>query len=249
MKSVLVAIFACFAVPVAAQSSLGISGAQVSLGVVEDESGHSRTEFGALVDVAITGVHGFQGDLRFDDTQAGGVGTLAAHLYMTPREGQKYGLFAQLSDVDGRSMTYGAIGAEGMFELGNDTVLEGRAGIGAANDNGLDFVFGSIGLAHAYSSALEISATLDLTEFDEPSLRAISYDAGLRATYSPEGAPWGLYASVTHSGLEGRDASAGETRFGFGLSLSLGNSGGTNPGTRPFRSADPVAPLLRRNLW
>ena len=99
MKSVLVAIFACFAVPVAAQSSLGISGAQVSLGVVEDESGHSRTEFGALVDVAITGVHGFQGDLRFDDTQAGGVGTLAAHLYMTPREGQKYGLFATLADV------------------------------------------------------------------------------------------------------------------------------------------------------
>lgn len=249
MKSVLVAIFACFAVPVAAQSSLGISGAQLTFGVAEDESGHSRTGGSALVDVAITDVHGFQGDLRFADTEAGGVGTLAAHLYMTPREGQKYGLFAQLSDVDGRSMTYGAIGAEGMLEFGPATVLEGRAGIGAANHNGLDFVFGSIGVAHAYSSAFEISATLDLAEFDEPSLRAISYDAGLRAAYSPEGAPWGLYASITHSGLSGRDSRSGETRIGFGVTLSLGNSGGTDPATRPFRSSDPVAPLLRRNLW
>ena len=169
MKSVLVTIFACFAMPALAQSSLGITGAELSFGAVQDESGATRMDGRAVVDVAITDVHGFQGDLGFADTEAGGVGTVAAHLYMAPREGQKYGLFAQLSDVDGRSMTYGAIGAEGMLSITPETLVEGRAGIGAANDGGLDFMFASLGLAHSYSSALEISATLDLAEFDEPS--------------------------------------------------------------------------------
>lgn len=249
MKSVLVAIFACIAMPAVAQSSLGISGAQFSTGVVEDESGTTRVEGRAVVDVAITDVHKFQGDLSFADTEAGGVGTLGAHLYMAPRKGQKYGFFARLSDVDGRSLTYGSIGAEGMIALSTNTSLEASAGIGAATGDGLDYFFGSVGFAHAYSNALEVSATLDLAEFDEASLRAVSYDAGLKAAYSPEGAPWGLYASVNHSGLTGRDGEAGQTRVGLGLTLTLGTSGGTDPDTRPFRSVDPVAPLLRRNLW
>ena len=33
------------------------------------------------------------------------------------------------------------------------------------------------------------------------------------------------------------------------LTLSLGTSGGTDPHTRPFRTADPVAPLVRRGFW
>ena len=249
MKSVLVAIFACIAMPVMAQSSLGISGVQLSTGVVEDEGGTTRVEGRAVVDVAITDVHRFQSDLSFADTEAGGVGTIGAHIYMAPRQGQKYGLFAQLSDVDGRSLTYGSIGAEGMIALNTSTSLEASAGIGAATGGGLDYFFGSVGLVHAYSSAFEVSASLDLAEFDETSLRAISYDAGFKAAYSPEGAPWGIYASVNHSGLTGRDGEAGQTRIGLGLTLSLGNSGGTDPNTRPFRSVDPVAPLLRRNLW
>ncbi len=249
MKSVLVAIFACLAVPVSAQSSLGITGAEVALGVAADEAGSSRVDGRAVVDVAITDVHGFQGDLSFADTASGGVGTLVAHLYMAPAAGQKYGLFAQLGDVDGRSLTYGSVGAEGMLNIGSDSVLEASAGIGAASDGGLDYIFAGVGLTHAYSDALELSATLDLAEFDEPALQAISYEAGLRAEYSPEGAPWGVYASVSHGGLSGRDSASGETRIGVGLSLSLGNSGGADAHTRPFRSVDPLVPLLRRGLW
>lgn len=249
MKSVLVAIFACVAVPAVGQSSLGITGAQLSTGAVEDENGTTRVDGRAAVDVAITDVHGFQGDLSFADTDTGGVGTVAAHVYMSPRDGQKYGLFAQLSDVDGRSLTYGAVGAEGMLELSARTTVEAAAGIGAASEGGLDYIFGSLGLAHAYSPAFEVSGTLDLAEFDEPGLRALSYEAGLKASYSPEGVPWGVYAGITHSGLSGRDGAAGQTRIGIGLSLTLGNTGGTDPKTRLFRSVDPVAPLLRRNLW
>ena len=249
MKAVFVAIFACLAGPLAAQGSLGITGASLSVGVIEDEAGASRVEGAAVVDVAITDVHGFQGDLSFADTIAGGVGSVAAHLYMAPREGQKFGLFAQLNDIDGRALTWVSVGAEGMVSLGYDTSLEARAGIGAATEGGLDYVFGGLSLSHALSSAFDIEATLDLAEFDETALRAISYEAGLTATYSPEDAPWGVYASLSHAGLSGRDGRAGATRIGFGLSLTLGNTGGTNPRTRPFRSVDPVAPLLRRDLW
>lgn len=249
MKAVFVAIFACMAGPLAAQSDLGLTGAQLSVGVTEDEAGASRVEGAAVVDVAITDVHGFQGDLSFADTVAGGVGTVGVHLYMAPREGQKYGLFAQLNDIDGRALTWISVGAEGMVSLGYDTSLQARAGIGAATEGGLDYVFGGLSVAHALTNALEIEASFDIAEFDEASLRAISYEAGLVARYSPEGAPWGVYASVSHGGLEGRDGRAGATRIGFGLSLTLGNTGGTDPGTRPFRSVDPVAPLLRRDLW
>ena len=249
MKAVFVAIFACLAGPLAAQSSLGITGASFSVGVTEDEAGASRVEGAAVVDVAITDVHGFQGDLSFADTTAGGVGRVSAHLYMAPREGQKYGLFAQLNDIDGRALTWVNLGAEGMVSLGFHTSLGARAGIGAATEGGLDYVFGGLSVAHALSNSFDIEGTLDIAEFDETSLRAISYEAGLTATYSPEGAPWGVYASVSHAGLSGRDGRAGATRIGLGLSLTLGNTGGTNPRTRPFRSVDPVAPLLRRDLW
>ena len=146
-------------------------------------------------------------------------------------------------------MTWGCVGAEGMISLSFETTLEGQAGIGFASDGGLDYIFASAGVSHAYSPTLEIEATLDLAEFDEPSLRAISYEAGVKATYSPEGAPWGVYASLSHAGLSGRDGQNGETRLGLGLTMTFGNSGSVTPNSRPFRSVDPVAPLLRRNLW
>lgn len=249
MKSVLVTVFALLAAPAVAQSSLGISGAEVSLGVVEDENGASRSEARAVVDVAVTDVHGFQGDLSFADTASGGVGGLAAHLYMAPREGQKYGLFATLSDVDGRSLTYATLGAEGMLAIGYETTLEGQAGIGAASDGGMDFIFAGAALHHEVSPALHVSAALDLAEIDETALRGITYDAALKASYSPEGKPWGVFASVNHSGISGRDEAAGKTRLGAGFTLSLGKSGGVKAHSRPFRTIDPLAPLLRRDLW
>jgi hypothetical protein len=41
----------------------------------------------------------------------------------------------------------------------------------------------------------------------------------------------------------------GETRVSFGITLSLGTAGGASPATRLFGRTDPVAPLLRRELW
>ena len=249
MKAVFVAIFACLAGPLAAQGSLGITGASLSVGVIEDEAGATQVEGAAVVDVAITDVHGFQGDLVFADTASGAVGALGAHLYMAPRRGQKYGLFATLGDIDGRALTYVSLGAEGMLALNSRTTLEGQAGIGAANDGNLDYIFASLALSRALSTSTVIEAALDVAEFDEMALRAVSYDTSLTARYSPEGAPWGLYAQISHGGLTGRDARAGKTRIGLGLTMTFGTSGGTSPKTRPFRSIDPLAPLMRRGLW
>lgn len=246
MRTLLFVLLTSFSFPAFAQSSLGISGVELSLGAVEDEAGDYRGEARTVVDVAITALHGFQGDLAFSDTGTGGIGTVATHLYMKPKPGQKYGLFAALSDVDGRSMIYGSLGAEGMVSLGERTSVEARAGMGWADADGLDYIFAGAALAHQLTSAVTLEGSFDVADFDEAALSATAYDLGLKATYSPEGSPWGAYVSVTQSGLSGHDD---VTRVGLGLTITLGTAGGTDPHTRLFRTPDPVSPLVRRGLW
>ncbi len=238
-----------FALPASAQSSLGIQGATLSLGAAQDEAGDAQPHASAMLDVAITSVHGLQGELAFEDTANGVIGHMGAHLYMAPRPGQKYGLFATLSDVDGRSMAWGTLGIEGMLSLGDETVLQGRTGLGVSDVDGLDFIFAGVAVAHAFSPSFEVEAFADIAEFDEAAFRAMSIDLGVSAEYSPEGAPWSIYASLTQSDLSGRDGAPSETRLGLGVSMTFGQSGGTDPATRPFRTSDPVAPLVRRGLW
>ncbi len=249
MRTLLLVLLTSFSFPAYAQSSLGITGAAFSMGMVEDEGGEKRGDASGSVSVAITDYHGFQGDLQFSETVSGTIGTIAAHLYMTPQEGQKYGLFAALSDVDGRSMLYGSFGAEGMLSLGERTSVEARGGLGWADVDGLDYIFGGLSVAQSLSPAVELEVSMDVADFDEAGFSATSYDAGLTARYSPVGSPWGAYASVNYSGLTGDDSASGETRLGLGLTLTLGTAGGIDPHTRPFRTPDPVAPLVRRGLW
>ena len=248
MRTLLFVLFSCFTVPAFAQSSLGVTGAAFSLGMVEDEGGNYRGDASARVDAAITEVHGFQADLRFSEALGGAVGTSAAHLYMTPKKGQKYGLFAALSDVDGRSMLYGSIGAEAMFSLGEAAIVETRAGMGWADADGLDFIFAGVSVARELTPAVEIELSLDATEIDEASLSAVALDLGVTARYSPQGSPWGIYASVSLSELTGTGQPA-TTRIGIGLMLDLGTVGGADPHTRPFRTPDPLAQVVRRGLW
>ena len=245
MRTLLCALLTSFSFPAFAQSSLGITGAELTFGMVEDETGEYRGQGRAALDVAITGFHGFQGDLAYSDTATGGIGTLAAHVYMTPRDGQKYGLFVALSDVDDRALMYASIGAEGMLAIGDDTTIEARAGVGWGDDR-LDYIFAGGAIAHQLTPALELELSADVADFDEVGLSTTAYDVALRATYSPKGAPWGVYASIGQSGLTGGDSA---TRIGLGVRITLGTTGGTDPKTRLFRTPDPVAPLVRRGLW
>lgn len=235
--------------PVHAQSSLGISGATFSLGSTEDEDGALRGDVSSSVDVRITDIHGLQGDLSFAQTASGTLGTLAGHFYMAPRPGQKYGLFVSLSDLDGHAVSWISAGAEGMVSLGDDTVLEGRLGLGAADSGSRDYIFGGLSLAHAFSPAFEIEGALDIADFDEAVFRATAIDASLTARYSPEGAPWGVYASVTRSELTGRDGEAAATRIGLGMTINFGTAGGADTDTRLFRAQNPGAALVRRGIW
>ena len=237
------------ATPITAQSSLGIQGMDLRFGMVQDEAGEAQTDIRSRLDVAITEVHGFQGDVAFSDTQAGLIGQLGAHLFMSPESGHKYGVFASLSDVDGRMMTWGSIGVEGMLALSQNTTFEGRAGMGISDVDSLDYIFGDVAVSHAFIEGFDVETAVTLTEFDEAAFRAMSYDVSLSANFSPDGTPWGVFASVSHSGLAGRDSAKGETRLGLGLSISFGHTGGVAPETRPFRTVDPVAPLVRRDLW
>ena len=250
MQRLLATIFlASVTTPAVAQSSLGIQGMDLRFGLIEDESGTAQSDARLRLDVAITDVHGFQGDVVFADAESGLIGQLGAHLFMAPQQGQKYGVFASLSDVDGRMMTWGSIGVEGMLVLSESTTLEGRTGMGVSDVDSLDYIFGDVSMAYSPFENFDIETALTLTEFDEAAFRALSYDLSITTHYSLEGAPWGLFASVSRSGLSGRDGVSGETRFGFGVSMSFGHSGGVAPETRPFRSVDPVAPLVRRDLW
>ena len=235
--------------PAWAQSSLGITGATLDLTSTEDETGQARGGFDASVDVRITGVHGLQGDLAFTQSATGTIGHLGGHLYMTPQPGQKYGLFFALSDMDDRSLAWASFGAEGMVSLSDTTTLEGRLGLGRADTGSLDYVFGGISVVHSLTPAFEVEAALDVADFDEAGFSATALDASLTARYSPVGAPWGLYASATQSELAGPDGGASATRFGFGVTINLGATGGTDPATRHFRGQDPVAPLVRRGIW
>lgn len=248
-KVCVAALAIVFGTPVLAQSSLGITGMSLSLGSTEDEAGDQRGRLASSVDVRITDAHGLQGDLSFSDTAGGTIGSLGAHLYMAPQPGQKYGVFFNLSDVDGRSMLWVSTGVEGMLEMSEDTLLEGRLGLGASDERSLDFIFGGLSIAHALSPEYEIEAALDVADFDEASFRATSVEASLTARYSPEGAPWGVYASLSHSDLTGRNGTPSATRIGLGLTYQFGSIGGARADTRHFRNADPVAPLVRRGLW
>ncbi|NNL17976.1 MAG: hypothetical protein HKP37_04450 [Boseongicola sp.] len=238
-----------FATPVIAQSSLGIQGLDLRFAAVEDEGGKHQIDVQSRLDVAITDVHGFQGDVAFSDTQGGLIGHLGAHLFMTPKQGQKYGAFASLSDVDGRTMTWGSIGVEGMLALTERTSLEGRAGMGISDVDSLDYIFGDVAVSRTVFDDLILEAALTLTDFDETSFRAMSYETSLSAQFNADGAPWGFFATISHSGLHGRDGVDAATRVGLGITISLGHSGGVAPETRPFRTVDPVAPLVRRDLW
>ena len=123
-----------------------------------------------------------------------------------------------------------------------------RAGLGQADQGGLDYIFGGLAYAHALTPDFEVEVHFDVTDFDETDLRATSLETGITARYAPIGQPWGVYAEVIHSALTGRDGGASSLRLGAGLTVSLGTAGGISANTRHFRDHDPVAPLVRRGL-
>lgn len=232
-----------------AQSSLGVQGTELRFGAFQDEAGIAQTQTSMKIDVAVTGAHGLQGDVIFEDTNYGLIGGLGAHLYLKPNEHHKYGVFATLADVDGRSMSWFSLGAEGIVGISDNLLFEGRTGLGVSDVGGLDYIYADGTFAWSIDDSMIVETHLSVAEFEEASFQAISYNAGVTLEYSATGSPWGAYTSLSYSGLAGRNSQQGEARFGFGISVSLGGIGGVSPNSRLFRSLDPIAPLIRRDLW
>ncbi|MDJ0994136.1 MAG: hypothetical protein QNI90_11205 [Dinoroseobacter sp.] len=223
----------------AAQSSLGVAGFTAEVGVDD-----GRADAQALLDTAVTEFHGVQLDLSLTDYKDGAVGQIAGHLYMTPVDGQKYGLFGFLGDADERSRTYGAIGLEGMFSVMPNSVLEVSGGLGLADPDSWDFIYLDAGLSHMLGSGFRLDYGLTLTEIDEVSVSTVGSEARLGLRYSPTAANWGAFAEARYDEFDG-DA---DTTFRFGITFNLGRGTGFAPKERMFRTADPLGPLFRRGL-
>ncbi|MEM9710105.1 MAG: hypothetical protein AAF871_15095 [Pseudomonadota bacterium] len=243
------AIALCFVNGASAQSSLGVTGVEIGAGGVSGRDGGTSFSADLTIDVAVTEYHGLQGDLAWINTGSEDLGRLAGHLYMVPRPGHKYGLYAALGDVNDRSLTYGVAGIEGMFEVNDRSALGGFLGLGMGSEDGLDVIFGGLEGTYRFSSAIRFDGGVQVTEYDEIALQAIGTELDVNMRYAPEGQPFAVTLGVGHSLLTGPDGEPGETRAKLGLSWRFGEINGAAPNTRPFRTPDPFLPLIRRGLY
>ena len=243
------ALAMCVSSSVSAQSSLGITGFEATVGQQAVQEGGTSLTANLTLDVAVTEHHALQGDLAWVDTPSGAVGRVAGHIYMTPRPGQKYGVFAMIGDVNDRSLTYAAAGIEGMFEVSDRTAIGGYAGAGIGSEGGMDLIFAGIEATHIVSETFHLDAGLQITEYDEVGLQAMGTEARIGAYFSPAGQPFGVRASLVHDMLSGPDGAPAETRAEIALTLSLGTANAPAPTARSFRTPDPFLPLVRRNLY
>lgn len=247
--SMIAALAFCFSSAANAQSSLGVTGAELSFGGFSQSQGGTSFEAEIVLDVAVTEVHGLQGDLAWIETNSGAVGRIGGHLYMTPVAGQKYGLFGVVGDVNGRDLTYAAIGIEGMFEVSDTLALGGYVGAGAGTADGLDVIFAGFEGTYMLSETLRLDGGVQVTEYDEIGLQAVGTEARFNVRYAPKGQPFAVTAGVVQDMLTGPNGAPAKTRGEIKISWSLGTINGAEPVSRQLRTPDPFLPLIRRGMY
>jgi len=229
--------------PAQAQSSLGITGLELSFGHVSGDAAATRADI--RLDVALTGAHGLQLDLALSEADGRTLGTAAAHLYMTPQPGQKYGLFATLTDQDGHDFTFAALGVEGRVALSPRVTLEGHAGLGYALGGDLDTIFAGAAARVQATDRIALRAGFDIAEYDEAALSAMGYTATLAAEVRLTNRI-DLIAGIETTGRTGRDDLSANPAAFVGVTVRFG--GATDPVRDMFRTPDPLRPLRERPL-
>ncbi|MCB6177472.1 hypothetical protein LHP98_04920 [Rhodobacter sp. Har01] len=224
--------------------SLGLTWATISAGVDGDEQ-----PFASLSgDWKIGSAHGLQFGLGFADRPDGALLSVDAHLYLMPKPGRKYGFYASVADIDGRSVTTVEGGVAGMLALGDRTVVQARAGAGMSNAD-LDWLTVSAGLSHDVSDRLRIYGGVMLTEFDETAFRALAHEVRAGVRYRVAGATQ-VTLAVVQDGLSGRNGAPSDTRLELGVSWTFGGSGSGDPvADHAFDTPQPVDVLFRRGLF
>ncbi|MFY0632817.1 MAG: hypothetical protein JXQ91_03335 [Vannielia sp.] len=232
----------------AQSSAIGFSGAELSLGHINGDSG-SLTTLDANADFAITAQHGFQLDVTVVDYGATWFGAIAGHLYLQPTRHAKYGVFFAYADAnDIEAATFDA-GVEGIWSLGTATTLTARAGLGRADPSEVDYIFASLGARQALTDQLSLTGSIALLDADEAraSFTAATYDLGL--AYALPSAPIEAYIGASHTRISGSLATA-ETRLAIGLTARIGGprTARAAAAARSFAPVRPLRPLLERNM-
>lgn len=230
--------------PAHADPGLGIIGGTLRLGFSDQELEGGFV--GATVDVAITENHGLQLDVQYEERANGGIGRLGTVLYMTPRDGQKYGLTLMVADKNDASATYGQIGAAGMIAVGNDINVELRAAVGLSADNDMDWITAGSGLHWQVNEGTRLYAQYDVTGFDEQNFGATAHEATIGVQTRLGNSMTSLFAEASQDWLNGRNAADSSTTLRVGISMSLGRTGNNQPA---FRVSDPLRQILRRGLF
>ncbi len=230
--------------PALADSGLGIIGGELRLGFSNQELEGGYV--GGTVDVAITDHHGAQFDLQYEERSNGGIGRLGTVLYMTPRDGQKYGVTLMVADKNDASSTYGQVGAVAMFEVARDVNVELRAGIGMSADNDMDWITAGGGVYWQPTEGTRLYAHYDITEIDEETFGTIAHEATFGVQTRIGDTPAALFAEASRDWLDGRTSADAESTIRVGVSISLGRTGNDQPS---FRVSDPMRQILRRGLF
>lgn len=242
----LLAALSCHVLATTAQAegSLGLSWANVTLGVDSDEAAFARLEG----DWRISEAHGLQFGLGYGDRTGGAYLSVDAGLYLMPAEGRKYGFYAQVDDIDNRSLTLVEGGVQGMLALSDRTVIQGRAGAGTSNVD-LDWLTVSAGISHDLSSRLRLQGSVMLAEFDEAAFRAVAHEVRAGVRYRLGGST-SVTLMAVNDGLHGRNAAPSDTRIELGVTWTFGgSSSGNRVADRAFDTPRPADILVRRGLF
>lgn len=232
----------------AQDSAIGFTGAALSLGGDSGGQGAS-TRIDGSIDVAITRQHGLQLDLGAVDYGAVWFGNIAAHLYLQPTAGAKYGLFLAYADANDIEAATLEAGVEGMWSLGRDLTVGLRAGIGRADPSEVDYIFAGADARYALSDRLALSAGLALLDADEAAAAYTLAQADLAVSYALPRAPLEITAGLRHTAISGSRAQS-DTRAFLGLTAWVGpaRSAHAPVSHRRFAPVRPLRGLLARDL-
>lgn len=203
--------------------------------------------------VAITPYHHIQGDLGVVKYDWSWWGVMGLHLYMTPADRVKYGVFASVSDANDMSRFELTAGVELGWAPTARSYVQVRAGMGWITPGGDDYLFASVDGVYGIRENLRLTAHLGFVNFEETGARANQFTLGAGLEYDIGRTPLTAYAGVERTFSVGASNLQNETRLVAGVRMRIGRPTGTGIQSRPWTPIRPfeghmAANILARNF-
>lgn len=231
----------CLPLSATADSGIGFQGTEATLGYISYGDTSVATADG-LLDYAITRNHGLQLDLGTTSFEDHWQGTVSSHLYMSPTDSAKYGLFAAYTDINDDDAHIAMTGIEGLWRLSDGTGLDMRAGLGLLNPDNRDFIFASGHISQTVGPNTDLIAGLAAYDMEETGFASRDITVNVGAIRHFETAPIDLNVDLYHSFVD--DTGNHDDETGLHLAMTW------RPGTNAFdmrrtawTSFEPVRPL------